>query len=206
MGISEKIVCLAALGIGLTVCCPATGQPQLNQPVLDLTVWVENWAEVEPLILASAEKAAGKIFHNSGIKVNWRETSALLSPPEQGGTNLLLRISRSKDFGYPEPSLGFRWQRGPDDIRAIVFIDRVEQLARRSNARFEAAAVLGCAMTHELGHLLLGSTHSLEGVMRAQWKKKDVWLATQGGLDFTAEQAKLMREELYRRTHARSAH
>ena len=102
MRISAKIACLTALHVGLT------RQPKSDETGLGLTIWVENWAEVEPLILASAEKAAGKIFHNSGIKVNWRETSALLSPPEQGGTNLLLRISRSKDFGYRNR----RWDSG----------------------------------------------------------------------------------------------
>jgi hypothetical protein len=84
-------------------------------------------------------------------------------------------------------------------VRAIVFIDRIQQFARRSSARSETAAILGAAMVHELGHLLLGPTHSSEGVMRAEWNKADAWAATQGNLDFTQEQVKLIREEVRRR-------
>lgn len=207
MRITGKIACLTALSFGLTICCQAAnGQLQPSEPGLDLTVWVENRAEVSLLMLASAEKAAGKIFRNASIEVSWREVLGAPSSPETAGATLRVRISRSTDFGYPEPSIGFRWQRGPNDVRAIVFIDRVEQLARRSNARLETAVVLGCAMAHELGHLLLGSAHSLEGVMRAEWRKSDVWLATQSGLGFTPKESKLMREELHRRAHAPSAH
>ena len=144
------------------------------------------------------------MFRRAGIEVTWREVSAATPPTAGAETTLLLRISRSKDFGYPEPSLGFRWQRGPNDVRAVVFIDRVEQLARRSNARLEDGAVLGCAMAHELGHLLLGSEHPREGIMRPEWNSQDVRLAARVELRFTARQRKALREELYRQAHARA--
>jgi hypothetical protein len=157
MGISEKIVCLVALAMGLVGHYQAKGQPQLNEPSLELTVWVENWAEVSPVTLSTAQNAASKLFRRAGVQVNWHTISApALAPQPVADTSLVLRILESKDAGFPEPSLGFRWQRGPDDVRAIVFTDRIEQFARRSSARSETAAILGCAMVHDLGHLLLG--------------------------------------------------
>lgn len=202
-----KIAYLFTLNFALSISCQASPQQaKSSEQSLDLTVGVENWAGVSRTMLTSAEKAAGNVFRRVGIEVTWREISAASPPTAGAGATLLLRISRSKDFGYPEPSLGFNWPRGPNDVRAVVFIDRVELLARRSNARLDAGAVLGCAMAHELGHLLLGSEHSSEGIMRPAWNSKDVRSAAREELRFTARQRKALREELYRQTsHARSA-
>ena len=200
MGIRKEIVYVAALGMGLAVCCQGKGQSQSLEPGLPVTVWVENWAGVSSGVLARAQNVAAMIFRQAGMEVTWQTVSAPASSPHPGvGATFVLRVIPSKDAGSPGASLGFRWQRGPDDVRAIVFIDRVEQFAERSSGRSATAAILGCAMAHELGHLLLGSSHSRQGVMRAEWNKEDAWAATQGNLHFTQEQAKLMRAELGRR-------
>jgi hypothetical protein len=204
MGINKRIIYVAALGTGLAVCGQGKGQTQPPEPGLPLTVWVENWAGVTQVELASAQHVAAKVFRKAGVEVNWHTVPAPGLASLLGvDASLILRILESKDAGFPEPSLGFRWQRGPDDVRAIVFIDRIEQFARRSNVRSDTAAILGCAMVHELGHLLLGPAHSREGVMRAEWNKQDAWAASQGNLDFTPEQVRLMRVELGRRVSTR---
>lgn len=49
-----------------------------------------------------------------------------------------------------------------------VFVDRVHQFA--ADAGIEPGVLLGRAMAHELGHLLLGTNnHSRHGLMRPQW-------------------------------------
>jgi len=54
--------------------------------------------------------------------------------------------------------------------------------------------VLGAAIAHEVGHLLLGSAaHSGQGVMRATWEKEQLELASIGELVFTTEQAAKIR-------------
>jgi hypothetical protein len=51
---------------------------------------------------------------------------------------------------------------------ATIYLDRVEWLARAS--RTDAGLLLGRAIAHEIGHLLLGTTeHAATGVMRAVW-------------------------------------
>jgi hypothetical protein len=53
---------------------------------------------------------------------------------------------------------------------ATVFADRVRALA--AALRIDTGALLGRAITHEIGHLLLGSLdHSPEGLMRGHWSK-----------------------------------
>jgi hypothetical protein len=196
MGIAGTIVFIAAWGLAL-----CAGQHGGEHPAI--TVRLENWAEASPVQLSEAQRAAGKIFRDAGFEINWlpvRSRSASAEP--RTGATLLMRISQSQDFGYAEPSIGFRWERGPNDFLAIVFLDRVEKLARKWNVHSETAAVLGCAMAHELAHLLMGSEHSSDGIMKAEWNSRAVRLAAHLELKFTASQAAAMRDQLNRRVRA----
>jgi hypothetical protein len=61
----------------------------------------------------------------------------------------------------------------------------------------EPGTLLGHAMAHELGHLLLGSnSHSLTGLMCANWLTKDLIHMEQGGLLFSEEQSLKMKAKL----------
>jgi hypothetical protein len=61
----------------------------------------------------------------------------------------------------------------------------------------ELSTLLGYAMAHELGHLLLGTnSHSPTGLMRADWRTKDLIDMSQGGLRFSEEQARAMKAKL----------
>jgi hypothetical protein len=52
-------------------------------------------------------------------------------------------------------------------------------------------------MAHELGHLLLGSnSHSPTGLVRADWRTKELTDMEQGGLGFGDEQAQRMKAKL----------
>jgi hypothetical protein len=84
---------------------------------------------------------------------------------------------------------------------AYVFYDRVERVARTylNTSRRDGiddtdnVIVLAHAMAHEIGHLLLPYGHSTTGLMRADWDAKDMRLAVHGRLNFTSEQAELIR-------------
>jgi len=53
-------------------------------------------------------------------------------------------------------------------VLATVYFDRVDQQA--AQARVSLPRLLGRAIAHELGHLLLSTTaHNAEGLMRAEW-------------------------------------
>jgi hypothetical protein len=60
--------------------------------------------------------------------------------------------------------------------------------------------VMGAAMAHEIGHLLLQSeAHSPSGIMQLSWSRADLLDATRGQLRFTPDQAATMRKEVLRR-------
>jgi hypothetical protein len=58
-------------------------------------------------------------------------------------------------------------------VLATVYIDRIEWLAQQAGA--DSRALLGRAIAHELGHLLLATTtHGPVGLMRAHWSQDEV--------------------------------
>lgn len=58
-------------------------------------------------------------------------------------------------------------------VLATVYVDRIEWLAHETGT--DSRALLGRAMAHELGHLLLASTtHGPVGLMRAHWSQEEV--------------------------------
>lgn len=62
---------------------------------------------------------------------------------------------------------------------ANVYYEYAARLAKNEN---EVAIILGCAIAHEVGHLLLGrNSHSVEGIMHGEWGAKELRLALMGG-------------------------
>jgi hypothetical protein len=63
--------------------------------------------------------------------------------------------------------------------------------------------MLGHAMAHEIGHVLLGSTeHSPDGIMKARWSTTDYQKAAKGYMKFTPLQCNVIRERASRRLMA----
>lgn len=58
-------------------------------------------------------------------------------------------------------------------VLATVYVDRVEWLA--GTAHVDPKTLLGHAIAHEIGHLLMGTTgHSARGLMRAVWSRDEI--------------------------------
>jgi hypothetical protein len=72
---------------------------------------------------------------------------------------------------------------------AYIFYRDVQELAREWDA--SESEILGHALAHEIGHLLLGAnSHSSEGIMRANWGKQELNTIARAHLFFTDEQSK----------------
>jgi hypothetical protein len=58
-------------------------------------------------------------------------------------------------------------------VLATIYFDRIEWLARQAGA--DGRTLLGRAIAHELGHLLMATTtHGPVGLMRAYWSQDEV--------------------------------
>jgi hypothetical protein len=81
---------------------------------------------------------------------------------------------------------------------ATMFVDRVEWLAKQAGT--DPAMLLGFAITHEIGHLLLGTNaHASSGLMRAVWSRRELQHSRVGDWIFRSTEAWRMRSALLTR-------
>ena len=159
----------------------------------------------DPALRAAAIETASAIVETAGISVEWYDCTdngrrpvcqdarragnfiARIMPTLSTGPALKKSaIDALENSGNYEPALGFAVV-DPDTRvgkMATVFHDQIDAVARRTGvARSE---LLGRALAHEVGHLLLGVRgHSRSGIMRAVWTddelsraRSDDWLFT----------------------------
>jgi hypothetical protein len=86
-------------------------------------------------------------------------------------------------------------------VDATIFYDRIELIQPRPvSAGATASQILGFAMAHEIGHILLCSNqHSSSGIMKGPWGQAEFERLARGWLGFTLEQGVLMRQSVLRR-------
>ena len=178
-----------------------------------LRVRVNNYTQASPSIVAKAEREAGRILGEAGLRMVWLDCpmehyggvhvqqNPCLEPLE--ATDIVLRVlSERTQNKFQDTVFGF----AVVPIFASVYYDYALRSAKRDNDKFEVPVILGCVIAHELGHLLLGSnSHSGSGVMQPQWGRKQVKQALTGGLLFTHEQSKHIQAEVEKRTHVQNA-
>jgi hypothetical protein len=181
---------------------------------LKITICVYNHAQVPLKSLTQALQEVTRIYHHAGVELAWLERPVSLElaqgavdyVEQLGPTGLILRIvprSMDKHLTIRDSVLGYASSCGKEEAgcMAHVLYHRVENLAR--NERASPLQVLGLAIAHELGHLLLGSNaHLASGIMAAKWGVKELELAAKGNLLFTAEQSQAMRKQILGRIKA----
>jgi hypothetical protein len=173
---------------------------------LKINVCVYNLATVPLDTLAQAEREASKIFGWTGVQLTWLDyplddkqqvESGQTCGPPFGAADVRLRLltHRLTELrGTHSRSLGLALSCAEADGGCFVnvFYQRAEELAKDGDLGL--AKVLGHAIAHEIGHLLLGSNaHSPTGLMRGKWGPKDLQRADKGDLLFGAQEAELIR-------------
>jgi len=196
---------LVGLGIGLLL--PVTGAAQglpEAEPVLRVSVFDD--AKVGTAVLRKAESEAGRVFRKAHIEVIWLECSQdSLEQTSLGRctevsypAHLHLRVA-ARSRGVKASTVGMSFQSGDGrGCYADLFLEAILKLQEESHVG--AAIVLGHAMAHELGHLLLGSnSHSHDGLMRGHWEPGDLTQASRGHLLFSSEESTRMRSRFTRK-------
>lgn len=108
----------------------------------------------------------------------------------------VLRIVCDVPAGFGETSLGFAFS--DTGIYASVFYNRVDEFANEGIATH--SQILGHAMAHEIGHLLLDLRgHATFGIMRGHWSVQDLRSASMGDLLFNSRESALIRDAATRR-------
>ena len=209
-----------AVSVLFLVCChswPAEKPEPGSRGVLDaaselrVTVQVYNGVNLSSSELSRAEREAAKIFQYAGIQLTW--TAGVLgagvnenTPSERWNTAFLqLRIwTRAmvgkKPLGSETLGLCISLENGD----ALVLADAIWK--RAAFGTTDPTDLLGLAMAHELGHLLLRSArHSVTGIMRARWSERQLRDDDRGYFRFTPGEAETMQNEVRRRMSLKSA-
>jgi len=144
-----------------------------------LTVRVYDNADVPKSAVRTALEVAAHTLRPADLDVTWLPCSASSGGRctlPLGRGELLVRLVRSpQETGREDESLGTALidPASGTGVLATVYVDRVERLARGSNG--DLGTLLGRAMAHEIGHLLMGRTaHAGAGLMRPRWTRAEV--------------------------------
>jgi hypothetical protein len=180
------------------------------QTRLKITLRMYNYG-VSQALLAKAEREAATILHRAGVGVAWVDCP--LSPADSanyptclepvGTTDFAVKVLAAREterFSSHHDALGqaLECSRKQAGCAAYVFYRDVLQLAREGDAA--EYQLLGHALAHEVGHLLLGpNSHSPTGIMRANWSRPDVQMMARAYLFFTEEQSRRLRDEVLAR-------
>jgi hypothetical protein len=171
---------------------------------LTLAVWVRDTAQVPDDVLTGARTEVTRIFGQVGVETVWPSpSSASANTDASREPRLTIAILSYDQVERLHPTLtrdgvgvGFALNSSPTTRAnvAYVFYHRVKLLTGANGVHL--APVLGAAMAHEIGHLLLDNAHSQAGLMRADWTKEDLQLIQRSELFFTAKQAALIRSQV----------
>ena len=178
-----------------------------------LTVRIYNYARVHQGTLEGAERVARQVFQQAGIETMWlhcalNQQEVADNPTcerEFGPDSLLIRLlpermarklTRGSELGY-----AILFEHDSFETEAYAFYDRAKELAETRIASI--TILLGHVLAHEMGHLLLGvGQHSSRGLMKANWKEKELRLASIGGFVFSPKQARRIRRDAGKRLAA----
>ena len=154
--------------------------------------------------LESAVATATGILEASGLEMAWhacevalvRNTAHPCATP-LGANEIAVRIVRlTTEAGYRgELSLGYSLvdTATRSGALATIYIDRVAWLSEAAGV--DRHVVLGRALAHEVGHLLLGTNaHSQAGLMRAVWSCKALQRNVRRDWLFAPVDARAMRQ------------
>jgi hypothetical protein len=174
-----------------------------DQPVIRVGIY--NYANIAPRELQQAERHATALFAMAGVRIVWLQYShKLLSARIQTNDpapDFSVRILHTSVTSQTKLASGVDIMgesiipRGAEvpvaGGIANIFNARVREVASASGPF--SSAVLGEAIAHELGHLMLGTAHSRQGVMKILWTSQDQDLISYCELRFLPGEAEGVR-------------
>ena len=165
---------------------------------IPLTVRIYGGSRLTETTREEALAVAARALADAGIDTLWRRCDAAgpddgcASPPSPH--ELIVRLVSPHTPVSTRVTLGDALVEGGTGSGqlATVYVDRVRSLARAASV--EVAKLLGYAIAHELGHLLLSTTaHAPDGLMRARWSEAHIRRARTADWNFTTTEIAVIR-------------
>lgn len=201
------------LAMGAVEPASARNHTEIESGNTTLTLRVYDYVHVNRPVLLGAEGEVNSILGQAEIKSRWIECpisqAELTNFPDcqsaWGADDFVLRLlpkAMADSQVKGQDALGVAYEsEGLSAYLASIFYDRVSGLAQGGSATLPV--LLGRAMAHEIGHLLLGThSHSSRGIMRPFWSGQELSLDGRLYLLFTPEQSRQMKTRLAARAEA----
>lgn len=173
----------------------------------EMIVQVYNWTAMPLQVLAAAEKEAARLFRAAGVTALWVNCRVSFGEAQADPicvapcppSRIAVRIIPELPADRANRSLGVALSEG--GIYATIFYPRVAEYAELRIAT--ASQILGHAMAHEVGHLLLDAvTHARFGLMRGKWNFEDLRSIAMGDLCFSPQQSAVIQRAAMRRLYS----
>jgi hypothetical protein len=154
---------------------------------------VHNRARVPANIMKEAQAIVDRIYSVGGVQFDWHSSTSSDAP--LGGHKVSLVIlpaAEARRIQYPPDALGFTPGLGSLFGRLAYIIEpRVMAVSRGYGV--QPAVVMGTAIAHELGHILLSTGHTRDGLMRREYNQRDFRRVINGQITLTASQVGQLR-------------
>ncbi len=171
-------------------------------------VRVYNYEGVPDGTLSVAQNVAGGVLQPVGLQAMWQDCTLDNPNWDFVGCNthpvridlVLYLVARLEDHApYAERSaLGYSLT--PDNGARATFAYVCYARVKKVFSAFSAGELLGLAIAHEIGHLLLGkNSHSNSGLMRPTWPSKDLEAKRWEEFTFTSAQVRRLRAAILAR-------
>jgi len=163
---------------------------------LQLVVRVYDSVGVPPADVERARSSVGAILASVGIDPIWRPCHASTCTGPVKPHEVVLRLVDSGPRSA-EGSLGFSVIDVSQHAGSLgtIYIDRVHALA--TQARVDDGELLGRAIGHEIGHMLIGTSgHAPSGLMRAVWASSELRRGQASDWQFSGTEAVELRRAL----------
>ena len=171
-----------------------------------ISVRVCNSVHIPDKILDSAKAEASFVLETGGLKVTWLDCSTETMVQELGPLDFVLCLVAFRLSGADRP--GQRAMGSTSTANRMrqnyVFVhyESITKTARDHGTEWQTYQILGCAIVHELSHLLLGAEHTQRGVMRGVWGSPDLLLMSKREITFTQQERERIQQALEARVRA----
>lgn len=210
---SSVLATCLPIGLAQSVAQPNSKLSKLPGSSFELEnrLYVEmfDYARLSHRTRQQAEQVTSGIFARAGVSLFWIDCTVgekLQQGPEcngplgpaRPGVRILPRIRVAKSMPI-DAAVGYTAGNMTTISLEWAEVESGEDLA-------SVPDLLGCAIAHELGHILLGpNSHSVSGLMRARWDTRELQAAGQHFLSFAPEEAATIRAEIMARAGPPSA-
>jgi hypothetical protein len=184
----------------------STAMVAQQPPRAKLSIVVYDSAHVGSKTTEYSEHVAGEILAKASIQSSWlagpvealgslgmdfTAYAAKACQPDLGQATVRLQILPHAPAGLPAQALGFSLPCARSGVQVTIFADRVATVTETAGPTF--GCVLGYAIAHEIGHVLLRSdTHTTAGLMKGIWSKSDWQRAAVSVVSFSPAEARII--------------